>query len=457
MQPPDPAGLPGVGERLDLTFTDLSHTGEGVGRINGQVCFVPGALPQETARVRLEHLGRQHWRAELEELLVASPERRRAPCILAEVCGGCSLQHWSDRAQLRWKRQRVQEAMQRIGGMQVTVRDVLAGDAVLHYRNRAIIPLQRSEQGRLKAGYYRRGSHRIVNMNRCPVLDPRLDSLIQPLKLDLDQSGLPADSDARRGGGLRHLALRVGQRTDQVLITLVCSQANLEGVDLLARRWLERWPQVVGVTLNIQPEPNNLLMGPQNRTLCGRGWIEEQFAGLTLRIAAETFFQVNTAQAERVVPLLLEALDGHPVGSAVDAYCGIGTYSLPLAQHGWMVHGLERHAGAVELAELNAARNGLSDHARFTAMDVAEGLTAALNGAELLFLDPPRKGLEATVLKAISGNAPPCLLYLSCDPATLARDLRALHGTCGYRVESLQPLDFFPQTSHVETLAVLRR
>jgi 23S rRNA (uracil-5-)-methyltransferase RumA len=284
-----------------------------------------------------------------------------------------------------------------------------------------------------------------------------LDALIAPLKSDLETSDWPVDRDCREGGGLRHLALRIGSYTGELLITLVSSTPDLEGIEILAAQWMHRWPELVGVCLNLQPLATNTLMGPETRVVVGRSWVQERFCDLELRIAADTFFQVHTRQAERIVPLVLAALAGSAPGVMVDAYCGIGTYSLPVAAAGWHVHGIELSPEAVHQAKANARQNGLSESATFEAGVVAECLGEHLVHCDALFLDPPRKGLDPVTLQAISERPPAHLLYLSCDPATLARDLALLVGSGNYRVESVQPIDFFPQTSHVETLTVLRR
>lgn len=446
-----------TGSRVEVTITGLSHDGQGVARLNDRVLFVSGALPGEQVHVRLTHRARRHWLAELEQVVVPAPERQRPPCILAEHCGGCSVQHLADSGQQHWKHQKVVDAIRRIAHLDTPVSPLLVAPESLGYRNRAIIPLERCEDGRLRAGFYRRGSHKIVNMNHCPVLDPRLDDLIAPLKADLEASDWPVDRDFREGGGLRHLALRLGSHSGDVLITLVSSHAELDGLEILAAEWMRSWPQVVGVCLNLQPLATNTLMGPDTRVVVGRGWVEERFCGLSLQIAADTFFQVHTRQAERVVPLVLAALESVPPGAMVDAYCGIGTYTLPVAAAGWQVHGIELSPEAVQQARTNARENGLTDRASFEAGVVAECLGEHLAHCDVLFLDPPRKGLEPATLAAILERPPAHLVYLSCDPATLARDLAQLVAQGGYQLESLQPLDFFPQTSHVETLAVLRR
>jgi 23S rRNA (uracil1939-C5)-methyltransferase len=442
----------------EIAIADLTLQGEGIGRLeDGSVVFVPGALPGERVRIRLRERRRNLWRASLVAVLDPSPQRRRPPCILADHCGGCSLQPLDDQAQADWKEAHLRQTLQRLGHLEAPLRPILPSPQPLGYRNRAVIPLERTPEGVLRAGFYRRGSHRIVNLSRCPVLDPRIDALIAPLKDDLEASGWPVDRHG--GGGLRHLALRVGASSGEILITLVArSPEELPGLDDLAAAWMERDPAVVGVSLNLQPHPDNRLFGERTLAIQGRSWLRETFAGLDYRIGATSFFQINTAQAEAVVPLLHDALGPGP-GRLIDAYCGIGTYSLPLAQAGWRVEGIEEQAVAVQLARANAEANGLAERARFHAQDVAAVLAEHLGGdaVDALLLDPPRKGLATAALAAIVAAGPPQLLYLSCDPATLARDLAQLCGDGPYRAEWLQPIDFFPNTSHVECLAVLRR
>jgi 23S rRNA (uracil1939-C5)-methyltransferase len=443
-----------------LGIDDLTREGMGLGRLDGQVVLVAGALPGDRVQVRISHRARRHAVATLVSLLEPSPDRRRPPCILADRCGGCTLQALADPAQARWKQQLVEQTLQRVGGVTTAPLPLLAAPEPLGYRNRAVIPLERDGRGRLRAGYYRRGSHQIVNMNRCPVLDPRLDAMIAPLKADLEASGWPVDrhgAAGRGGAGLRHLALRIGRRSGERLLTLVASHGDLPGLAEWATRWMERWPNLVGVTLNLQPHSDNRLFGPRNRIICGRDWLRESFAGVELRIGPDTFFQVYSEQAERVVALLLEAL-GPPRGRLVEGYCGIGTFSLPLARAGWSVRGIESHAGTVALARSNALDNGLDGRCSFVAGAVAEELDAALaEPPAAVLVDPPRKGLEGDVVTHLVRHRPPLVAYLSCDPATLARDLARLRTEAGYGIRSVQPLDFFPNTSHVETLAVLER
>jgi len=445
-----------LGTVIDLTISGVGHDGQGVGRWQDTAVFVPGVLPEERVVARVRRAAKRHLEAELVGVEEPSADRQKPPCILSDSCGGCSLQHASTDAQLAIKTEIVRQSLSRLARLDVPVEETWGCSAGLGYRNRALIPLERRDDGSLRAGYYRRGSHKIVNMNRCPVLDPRIDALVAPLKEDLEASGWPVDVNLTGSGGLRHLGLRVGHHSGEVLITLVSSHRKLPGLDDLAQTWMKRWPSVVGVTLNLQPKASNVVMGSDSETVAGRPWLLESFAGVDLQIAPDTFFQVNTAQAERLVEPLHAFFSAGSSGTVIDAYCGIGTFGLPLAKRGLQVLGLEVHGPAVVQAQANAERNGIAT-AFFEQSDVASVLADRLRMAGSLLVDPPRKGLSPEALEAIQQGKPERIAYISCNPSTLCRDLAELCAEQAYRLESIQPVDFFPQTSHVECLALLVR
>ncbi len=443
---------------ITITGEDLDLRGNGIARWQNWVIVVPSLLPGEVARVQLQQRKRSHWIGRRTESLLAASDARKPPCILASDCGGCTLQHLEDASQAAWKQRQLQKALIRLGSISHATDALLTSDAsCLGYRNRALLPLHRDVEGRLRMGYYRRGSHRIVNLNHCPVLDPRLDELLKPIKQDLQDSGWPADSDLQNGPALRHLGLRLGSRTDDILITLVSSTNALNGLREMAQSWCRRWPQVRGVTLNLQPKRSNRVLGEDTQLLCGSAQIEETFCGISLMLGTTTFFQVNTLQAEAAVNRLCEWLKQRAgITSVIDAYCGIGTIALPLASQGHSVLGLELHRESVDQARLNAARNHL-ENVDFKAGDVKSLLAEALPHHKALVVDPPRKGLDSEVVDQILSSPPAWFAYLSCDPATLSRDLKQLAGPEGpYAVEALHPVDFFPQTTHLECLALLR-
>ena len=451
---------PRPGLSIDVEAVDLDRDGKGLARWNNWVIVVPDLLPGERAKVQLQQRQRSRWLSRRVEQISDSEDRRRPPCILADDCGGCTLQHLDDPAQTRWKAQQIQQTMQRIGGIDVApAQPFVDPDRCFGYRNRALIPLKRDQNGRLKAGYYRPRSHKIVNLNHCPVLDPRLDALVEPIKRDLDATGWPADHDLIDNQGLRHLGLRLASASGDILITLISSHADLPGLEDVAQSWLQRWPAVQGVCLNLQPKANNLVLGRTTHCLAGVPTIEEQFCGIKLSLSSTTFVQVNTPQAERIVQLLTDWLSLQCAGGrVVDAYCGVGTIALPLAKAGFDVQGLELNPDSMEQARLNAMHNGLSSRCVFHAGDVAELLASQLEDCQALVLDPPRRGLDHRVVASILDQPPAFLAYLSCDPTTQARDLKALLSPAGsYALEILQPVDFFPQTTHLESLALLKR
>ena len=449
---------PHPGLTIDVVGEDLDQQGRGLARWNGWVITVPQLLPGEEAKVTVQQRQRKMWLARRVATIASSPHARRPPCILASDCGGCSLQHLSVEAQNSWKQERLANTLSRIGQLDPDVNALVSPDQEsLGYRNRALIPIRR-DGPKVRLGYYRRGSHRIVNLNHCPVLDPRLDALIAPIKQDLEATRWPMDSDLQGEPGLRHLGLRIGIRTGEILITLISATESLKGVRALSAEWMRRWPELKGVTLNLQPKRSNAVFGDRTICLQGQDAIEERFCDLSLELGTTTFFQVNTPRAERVVEQIRDWLTrAAPPQRLIDAYCGIGTIALPLAAAGHRVTGLELSSASIRHAERNALRNGLKT-TRFLAGDVARHLRELLPNHDALVVDPPRKGLDAAVLAMVLDHPPGKLVYLSCDPATLARDLRQLAGDKGpYRIERVQPMDFFPQTSHLECLVLMTR
>lgn len=439
--------------QLRLEIKDLALDGTGLAQHDGKLVFVAGALPAETATVRITGQGRGKLHAEISELQSSSPERRDPTCILAGKCGGCSLLHWQDSAQSQWKQQQLQNTLQRVGRLDCVVEPIRASTQVLGYRNRAIIPVQ-GRDGALKAGFFQRGSHQVVNMNHCPVLDPKLDALIQPLKEDLEASGWPIYSEETQQGLLRQLVLRSGVSSGELLLGLVVRDDQFKGADALAEQWMQRWPEVVGVVLNVQPKPGNTLLGPKERLLAGRPWLMESFAGCRFQIGLGTFFQVHHQQAEALVAALRSALQLQSGEVLVDAYCGVGTLGLPLMEPGVRLIGIEQSRDSIERAQCNALLNGM-DNTDFHAGAVERRLQEFLPFTDVLLLDPPRKGLDPRVCEAIREHQPGRIAYVSCNPATLARDLALLCAEGRYELKQVVPFDFFPQTTHIEAMAIL--
>lgn len=443
------------GSLLEVEITDLSDRADGVGRWQGRVVFVPDTVTGDRVLVRLVRVKSQYAYGQVQKLLTPSPHRIRPHCIVADKCGGCQWQHIDLAYQQQAKQQVILDALQRIGGFQdPPIAPILSSSSRLNYRNKVTYPLQRSAAGNVQAGYYRKGSHKLVNLNQCPVQDSRLDPFLAQIKQDIQEQGWGIYNEARGTGKLRHLALRIGRRTGQVLLTLITTDWNLEGIEKQAQTWLHQFPELVGVCLNQNSQRNNIIFGKETRCLAGNGEIEEEFAGLTFFLSPNTFFQVNTETAEALCSLILDKLALTGTETIVDAYCGVGTFTLPFARQAKAVIGIEAQASAIAHGERNAQRNQI-ENVTFHVGKVETILPQLKITPDLVFLDPPRKGCDRAVLETLSAMQPPRLLYLSCRPATLARDLKQLT-RAGYTITLVQPADFFPQTAHVECAVFLQ-
>ena len=446
------------GQLIDIDIDDLSNSGDGVGRYEGRVVFVPDTVPGDRVRVRLLRAKPQYGSGKLQAMLKPSPQRVRPSCIVADKCGGCQWQVVSYEQQLAAKQNEVIQALQRLGGIEEPPVDPVLPSQPLAYRNKVTYPLARS-QGQVQAGYYQKGSHRLVNLNQCPVQDERFNPLLAEVKLDIQERNWSIYNEQRHQGRLRHLGLRIGRRTGEMLLTLVTTEWELTNIEEQAQQWLDRYPNLVGVCLNRNGDRTNAIFGEDTMCVAGRPYLVEQFADLKLHIHPATFFQVNTEQAEALVQVIQDELALTGSEYLVDVYCGIGTLTLPLAQQAKGATGVELQEEAVEQAQLNAQLNGITnvDFVVGRAERIlAETVRSLQAPPDVVLVDPPRKGCDRMVLDTLLEVQPQRIVYMSCNPATLARDLKHLIAG-GYRLTRVQPADFFPQTAHVECVAFLVR
>lgn len=445
------------GELVEVLISDLNDTGEGVGRWGDRVVFVPDTVPGDRVIVRLIRVKPQYAHGKRCELLEASPYRIRPSCIVADKCGGCQWQHIAYEYQLQAKRNQVIQALERIGGFsQPPVDPVLAAPSALDYRNKATYPLGISATQQVQAGYYQKGSHQLINLNQCPVQDSRLNPLLADVKQDIQKLGWQVYDEHRHKGQVRHLGLRIGRRTGEMLLTLVVKDWDLPEIAAQAQEWLNRYPQLVGVSLNRNPERTNAIFGSETRCIAGRTYLVEEFAGVKFQVRPDTFFQVYTESAEALLQVIMQQLNLQGDELLVDAYCGIGTLTLPLSQQVQQAIGLEVQLEAVEQARINAELNGINN-VTFQAGAVEKLLPQLGIAPDIVLLDPPRKGCDRSVIDTLLQSAPPRIVYVSCKVATLARDLKLLCQTGAYQLTRVQSADFFPQTAHVECAAFLVR
>ncbi|MBE9222635.1 23S rRNA (uracil(1939)-C(5))-methyltransferase RlmD [Cyanobacterium stanieri LEGE 03274] len=444
------------GELVEIDIEDVSSDGNGVGKIDSQVIFIPHTVTGDRIQAKLIKVKKKYAQGRLEKIINPSNHRIRPRCIVADKCGGCKWQHIDYQHQLEIKKNQVKETLTRIGDFtNFEVEDILA-DTDLGYRNKASYPFGVSQNGNLKAGYYREGSHQIVNLNQCPIQDERLNPLLAEIKQDLQELGIPVYDENTKKGILRHLCFRIGKNTGEILITIVISKPSNFKLAEQAPIWLERYPNVVGVTLNYNPKPTNVIFGEETELLAGRLYLKEEFAGLTFTLRTETFFQVNTTVAESLFKWVIDALNLQGNETVIDLYCGIGALTLPIAQKVDSVMGIEFDKVAIELANHNAVINDI-DNVRFVVGKAEVVFPELTTIADIVILDPPRKGCQPEVIESLGKMKPQKIVYVSCHPATLARDLKLLCENNDYVIERVKPADFFPQTTHVETAVILTR
>jgi 23S rRNA (uracil1939-C5)-methyltransferase len=444
------------GQELQLRVDRLSYGGRGVARADGYVVFVPYTAPGDLVRARLVRVKRSFAEAEPVEVLEPSPDRVDPPCPYFGRCGGCTWQHLDYPAQLQAKEQIVRESLERLGGLRdFPLRPIVPAPQPFGYRNK----MEFAFHPEATLGLHLRGHFdRVLEIDACLLPSPTASAVLRDVKAFVRERGLPCYDHRTRRGLLRHLVYREGMRTGQVLVAVVTSPGPFpEGLEF-ARSLAARHPQVRGVLWAQSSALSDAVVVDRMEVLWGEPTIEEELAGLRFRIGLETFFQTNTEQADRMVQLAVEMAEVGSADRVIDLYCGVGTFALAFAQRAGSVWGVEVVPAAVEAARENAQRAGVSN-VEFVQAEVKHALpelASRVGAPDLLVLDPPRSGAGGKVMRRIGRAQPRKVLYVSCNPTTLAPDLKELL-PFGYRVRAVQPVDLFPQTYHVETLVLLER
>ena len=429
-----------------------SSEGLGIARIDGQVVFVHGAVRGELCRVLVMKVLKNAAFGKVTELLEPSPERREPDCPYYGRCGGCDFRHLSYREELWAKRQRVQDALTRLGGSDVEVEEILGAADPLYYRNKSQYPVSAG-----KVGFYRARTHDVVDIEHCLIQKPQADAAAAALRDYMRDFAVPSYDEKTGRGLLRHLYVRTNRRGE----SLVCVLANGERLpheEELVGRLRRAVPDCVGVVLGVNTRRGNTILGERYRTLWGADTLEDELCGLTFRLSVPSFYQVNRDQAEVLYRKAVEyaGLTGGEL--VVDLYCGAGTITQVMAGGAGRVIGAEIVPEAIEDARENARRNGI-ENVEFFCGDAAQ-LAADFAGRglrpDVICVDPPRKGLAPGVIAAAAQMAPQRVVYVSCDPGTLGRDVKRF-AEYGYRVQRAAACDLFPGTRHVETVVLLSR
>jgi 23S rRNA (uracil1939-C5)-methyltransferase len=440
-----------------VEITGLSHGGEGVGRIDSTAVFVPHAIPGDVGEVEIVHRRKNYFLGRLVNLKQSSPERIDPPCPHAPACGGCQLQHMSYAGQVSWKRLQVEEALRRIGGLEVEVAPVLRMSAPIHYRSRAQLPLGGSP-GQVTMGFFRRGTHEIVDMQECMVQHPLMVKLAQAVRRTIADLRLPPYDEVRHRGIFRHAVIKASFSDETLMLVLVTRTESIPLQEEIVERLRREVPELVSIAHNINPTVTNVVYGERTKVIWGETYIYEQIGGMRYAISPRSFFQVNPQQTKALYDEVrrLANLSGGEL--VLDLYCGTGTIGLYLAKRAGRIVGVETIPDAVSDAKYNAAINRVSsaEFIQGQAEAVVPDLVRRMGEIDVAIVDPPRKGCEEAVLKALAQADVGRIIYVSCNPATLARDLAYLRER-GYTPGRVQPVDMFPWTSHVESVVLLSR
>ncbi len=445
---------PRPGNKAQVICHDLDKQGRGLARWNNWVLVLPGLLPGETAEIMfIRRIGSQ-WLASVQEIKETSKYRRNEPCIIASKCGGCNLQHCTEDFQRDIKLKQLDDSLKRIGNIKHEVDQIIYSPSnQMGYRNKAIIPVSKSNDGVIKFGYYKYGTHQIVNLYSCPVLITQINYIIPFIRDKISLLEIPIYSETSDSEGLRHVIIRTSTM-ESSLVTFVSSSLNYSKLNELSSELYNTFDTITGVSVNIQQQRNNIILGPKTISLYGNPYLEEIFCELTLRITSTSFFQINTKEAEKVVIIIRDWLVKNNIKSLLDCYCGIGSISLPIANCGIKVTGIDINKSSIEIAKQNSKNNGIQT--QFYCTDVKNILKEKLSECDALVVDPPRKGLDKEIIDSILEIKPKLIAYLSCDKATLARDLNIIVNSRNYyRIVRIIPIEFFPQTTHLETLVLL--
>lgn len=440
----------------DVTFEDLTHDGAGVAKIDGFPIFVPNALPDERAKIKVIKVKKGYGFGKLIEIYENSPYRVDAPCPVYKECGGCQLQHMSYEGQLVAKQKQVHQVLTRIGRLKnVKVHPTLGMEKPWRYRNKAQVPVANREGG-LAAGFYQQRSHEIIDMEACMIQQEKNDEVVQAVKNICGKYGVKAYDEKKHQGNLRHIMARYGLVTGEVMVVLITRTKDLPNKNKIIAEITGQIPGVKSIVQNINSKKTNVIFGDETNVLWGEEYIYDKIGDIKFAISARSFYQVNPKQTKVLYDKALDSAGLTGEETVIDAYCGIGTISLFLAQQAKRVYGVEIVPEAIEDAKRNARLNGI-DNVEF-AVGEAEVIIPNWKKegihADVIVVDPPRKGCDDALLQTIIEMKPKRVVYVSCNPATLARDLRVLEDG-GFETVEVQPVDMFPHTVHIENVAML--
>lgn len=442
-------------EKILIDIVSIGEAGEGIGRIEGFTVFVHGAIPGDKVSAKIVKVKKAYAVGKLEQVVAPSSDRIKPPCPYVNMCGGCQIQHVDYNAQLEYKQEFVQSSMTRIGKIDVEVSPTIGMDDPFRYRNKGQYPVGGTSDAPA-IGFFKARTHEVIDVEVCRLQSESADRVVGIIREELPKLDWPIYDEKTGKGFLRHILIRTAYKTGDLMLVFVVKGNKLRGAQRLIDRLLAEVPEIKSIVLNENKSKGNRVLGFNNKTIWGDDKITDYIGDLTFEISPVSFFQVNPVQTEKLYGKALEFAELTGEETVFDIYCGIGTISLFLAQKAKKVIGVEIVEDAINDAKANALRNGF-DNTEFH-VGAAEKIIPELYDkgykADVVVVDPPRKGCDEIVLQTIANMNPDRIVYVSCKPSTLARDLRILEDL-GYKTVKVQPVDMFPHTGHVETCVQL--
>lgn len=445
-------------QELEMTIVDLSHLGMGIAKIEGYPIFIENALPQEKLQVKIVKVGKKFGFGKRLSIIQKSPYRQTVENEDLIRTGIAPLSHLQYDQQLKFKQNQVENVLTKVAKMpEIHVEETIGSTSTFGYRNKAQIPV-RNIHGVLQTGFYRKNSHELVPLDHFYIQDPAIDAAIVIIRELLQQFEVTAYNEKAHSGFLRHIIIRRGSYSHEMMVVLVTCKKDFPQGEEIAQQIQKKLPEVVSVIQNINSKQTNVILGTEERLLLGRSFIYDQLLDKTFRISAKSFYQVNTRQAEILYQKAFELANLKQTDIIIDAYSGIGTIGLSLADKVAQVYGMEVTPQAVTDAQKNAQINNI--HNAEYVVGKAETVMPKWKNEGIhptvIFVDPPRKGLDQTFIAAACDMNPEKIIYISCNPATMARDLQVF-AEKGYFTNDIQPVDLFPQTHHVEIVMALQK
>ena len=438
-------------------FTGYTAEGAAVAKINGMTVFVSGGAVGDQCDVKIIKVGKKLAFGKIEKIIIPSKHRIKPVCIHAGKCGGCSYQHITYEEELNAKKQKVADALSRIGGFKNLDIKITGADETMHYRNKAQFPVG-EQNGVPYTGFYRSRSHDIVRADKCFIVKEIANDIAKCICNWMEKFKIPAYDENKKTGLIRHIYIRTGEISKEVQVCLITARNKIPNIEDLIDNLTKSFEQITSIVQNINKRTDNVILGDKTITLWGDDYLQDTLCSNVFKLSPHAFYQVNHAQTEKLYGFALEYANLTGKENVIDLYCGAGTITLALAAHAKNVIGVEIVPEAIENAKANAKINGI-ENIEFICADAGQAaLMLAQRGTkpDVLMVDPPRKGLNEQAIEAILQMNPEKIVYISCDPATLARDCKLLCND-NYKIEKVMAVDLFPRTYHVETVCLLSK